>query len=78
MSFKKAVEKVEEKAENTNIGGAAVTPDSVRRFSKQQLLSSKKFSDRKDLLNAVLSENEKYTVEAAEEKIKQFLKGKVK
>lgn len=74
MSFKKTVEK----AENTDVGGAVAQPDSVRRFSKQQLLSSKKFSGRKDLLNAVLSENEKYTVEAAEEKINKFLKGKVK
>lgn len=78
MSFKKTDEKIVEKTVIADVGGAVVPPDSARRFSKKQLMSSKKFSGRKDLLNAVLSENEMYTVEAAEEKLNKFLKGKVK
>ena len=33
-------------------------------FSKEQLLSSKRFQDRRDILNAVLKPDKQYTVEA--------------
>lgn len=46
-------------------------------FSKSQLISSKKFSDRRDILEALLSDNEKYTVEAVEKEISKYMKGKV-
>ncbi len=47
-------------------------------FTLDQLLASKKFSSRKDLLKAVLSENERYSVSEAEKNIEKFMKGKVK
>lgn len=47
-------------------------------FSKAQLISSKKFGDRRDILNALLSDNEMYTVEAVEKKIINYMKGQVK
>lgn len=50
----------------------------VRKFTKEQLLASKRFSDRKDLINALLLENKKYSIEEADKKITEFLKGKVK
>lgn len=46
-------------------------------FSKSQLISSKKFSDRRDILKALLSDNEKYTVDAVEQKITKYMKGQV-
>lgn len=47
-------------------------------FSKNQLLSSKRFQDRRDILNAVLKSDKQYTVGAVEEEISRYMKGKVK
>lgn len=47
-------------------------------FSKEQLLASKRFQDRKDLLNVLLSADKQYTVEEVEQKMKQYEKGEVK
>lgn len=52
--------------------------DSRARFSKAQLISSKRFGDRRDVLGALLSDNEDYTVETAERLITEFMKGQVK
>lgn len=46
-------------------------------FSKEKLLASDRFGDRKDLLNVVLSENKDYTIAEAEQLINKFMKGKV-
>lgn len=48
------------------------------KFSKGQLLASKRFRDRRDVLEALLEEGELYTVKAVEEKIDGYMKGKVK
>lgn len=47
-------------------------------FALGQMLASKKFNSRKDLLKAVLSENKRYSISEAEKKIEEFMKGKVK
>lgn len=47
-------------------------------FSKSQLLKSKKFLNRKDILTALLEENKEYTLNQAEEIITNFMKGQVK
>ncbi len=60
-----------EKSKNVNISDRAL-------FSKEQLLRSERFRERRDILSAVLCENEKYSVERAEQEIDKFLKGKVK
>lgn len=49
-----------------------------QRFSKGQLLGSERFSGRRDLLTALLSEEKVYSVFEAEKIIEKFLKGKVK
>ena len=49
-----------------------------QRFSKGQLLGSERFSGRRDLLTALLSEEKAYSVFEAEKIIEKFLKGKVK
>ena len=48
------------------------------KFSKEQLTASKRFRDRRDILEALLVTGELYTVKAGEEKIEHYLKGKVK
>lgn len=47
-------------------------------FSKEQLVSSERFRERRDILEALLRENEMYTIEAAEEKIENYMKSEVK
>lgn len=48
------------------------------KFSKEQLLMSKHFRDRRDIVNALLSDEKLYTVKFVEEKIANYMKGKVK
>lgn len=47
-------------------------------FSKEQLLTAERFQGRKDILNALLSPDKEYTVEAVEQKISKYMKGQVK
>lgn len=48
------------------------------QFSKDQLIASDHFRGRQDIVNALLSSDETYTVDAVEKKINQYMKGKVK
>lgn len=47
------------------------------RFSKEQLVTSKRFANRRDALRVVLHDNKQYTIEEAQGLIEKFLKGKV-
>ena len=46
-------------------------------FTKAQLLRAKKYDNRKDLLMALLQEDEQYTFAQAEKLMQNFLKGTV-
>ena len=48
------------------------------RFSKAALNASKKFSDKRDLLSALLDDKKLYTIAEAEDLMEKYLKGKVK
>lgn len=48
------------------------------KFSKKQLISAKRFRDRRDLVEALLDDGQTYTVKVVEEKIERYMKGKVK
>lgn len=48
------------------------------KFSKNQLLAAKRFSGKRDILEALLSDGETYTVKTVEQMIEDFMKGKVK
>lgn len=48
------------------------------KFSKKQLTASKRFRDRRDILEALLNDQELYTVKSVEEKIESYMKGKVR
>lgn len=47
-------------------------------FSKEQLLAAEHFQDRRDIVNALLSPDKQYTVEAVEQMIEKYMKGQVK
>ena len=47
------------------------------KFSKEQLLTSDKFRDRRDILNVLLLSGETYTVNSVEEMIENYMKGQV-
>ena len=58
---------------------AASEPGKVESsFSKEQLLAAERFQGRKDILNALLSPDEQYTVETVEQMIEKYMKGQVK
>jgi hypothetical protein len=48
------------------------------KFSKSQLVESKRFSGQKDLLNTILEDGKEYTLEEVVSKVEKYLKGKVK
>ena len=54
----------------------AVKPEN--KFSKEQLTASERFRERRDILEALLTDGELYTVKAVEEKTERYMKGKVK
>lgn len=47
-------------------------------FSKEQLLSSERFRERRDIVNALLSSEKQYTINAVEKIINDYMKGQVK
>lgn len=49
-----------------------------KRFSKAQILSSKKYFTRKDLLSVILEENVDYALSEVDKKIDDFMKKAVK
>jgi hypothetical protein len=58
---------------------AASEPEKIEKlFSKEQLLAAERFQERKDIVNALLSTDKQYTVEAVEQMIEKYMKGQVK
>lgn len=47
-------------------------------FTKEQILASKKYLNRRDVLVAILSDNKSYTLEQVNSLLEKFMKGKVK
>lgn len=47
-------------------------------FTKESIINSNKYSNRKDLLNGLLKDDKEYTFEQVDEMIDKFMKGKVK
>ncbi len=50
----------------------------VQKYSKKQLLQSKKYLDRKDVIGVVVKDNEEITLEELNKRIYTFMKGEVK
>ena len=49
----------------------------VQKYSKEQILLSKVYANRKDILNVILEDKE-YTTEAVDKLLENFLKKEVK
>lgn len=47
-------------------------------FTKEQILASKKYSNRRDVLGAILKDDKTYTLEQVDSLLEKFMKGKVK
>ena len=47
-------------------------------FTKEQVLDSKKYSNRRDVLGAILVDGKTYTQEQVDSLLEKFMKGKVK
>lgn len=47
-------------------------------FTKEQIVKAARFSRHIDIIDALLRDGERYTMEQVEERINKFLKGEVK
>lgn len=46
-------------------------------FNKQQILASKRYANKRDLVDALLIDDQKYTLETVDKLLDKFMKGKV-
>ena len=70
----KVEEKIEEKAEekvNVNV------KVEIQKYSKEQILLSQAYANRKDILNVILKDGD-YTIEAVDKLLENFMKKEVK
>lgn len=58
--------------------GSEVTEAKASKWTKAQLLMSNRYKHKKDVLNAVLEDGKEYTVDQADSKIHEYLKGGAK
>ena len=55
-----------------------VMQNTVVTYSKEQILVSKKYENRKDILGVLLADGEEYTFEKVDSLLDRFMKGKVR
>lgn len=48
------------------------------KFQKEQILASKKYSNRKDIINTLLEDGKEYSLKEVDKTINDFMKRKVK
>lgn len=48
------------------------------QFSKEQIVASDKYRSQRDLVDALLEEDKKYTIATVDKMIEEYRKGKVK
>ena len=56
----------------------AENEDKNTKYTKEQLLKSKRYADNRDVLSAVLKDNNSYTLEIVDKLIKDFKRKRVK
>nr|WP_321026631.1 hypothetical protein [Clostridium neonatale] len=62
----------------TMVGDIKIKAVIDSKYTKQQILKSKRYSDKQDLINALLEDNGHYTLSQVDEIINDFMKGEVK
>lgn len=65
-------------AKKTTTGSAARSEQTEPMFSKEQILASARFANRRDLVDALLDEKKSYTMETVDDLIQKYMKGSVK
>lgn len=63
-------------------GSAAVAEKNAelneRKFTKEQIIASARYRNRKDMVSALLDDGKTYTITEVDQKVDQIMKGKVK
>lgn len=54
-----------------------VEQNTVSTYTKEQILSAKKYKNRRDALGVILVDGETYTLETVDSLLETFMKGKV-
>lgn len=75
MTAKKKTGAIE--AEPTKVEQSEHVEQTKPVFSKEQLVICGKYCNRKDLINALLDNDKKYTIEQVDNMIEKFMKGRV-
>lgn len=57
---------------------AKINKTKTTLHSKQQIIASNKYSNRRDILDVLLEDEKNYSLEEIEQTIDEFMKGKVK
>lgn len=64
-------------ATRKNTGGAK-TEQNEQKFSKEQILASARYANRRDLVDALLDKDKSYTFKTVDNMIEKYKKGQVK
>lgn len=64
-------------ATRKNTGGAK-TEQNEQKFSKEQILASARYANRRDLVDTLLDKDKSYTFETVDNMIEKYKKGQVK
>lgn len=63
-------------------GSAAVAEKNAelneRKFTKEQIIASARYRNRKDMVSAMLDDGKTYTITEVDQKVDHIMKGKVK
>lgn len=65
-------------AKKTTTGTAARSEQTEPMFSKEQILASARFANRRDLVDAILDKDKRYTFETVDALIEEYMKGQVR
>lgn len=57
---------------------AATKETTTKRYAKEQLIASQRYADKRDLLEALLDDDKKYSLSDVDSKIEKYMKGEVK
>lgn len=64
-------------ATRKNTGGVK-TEQNEQKFSKEQILASARYANRRDLVDALLDKDKSYTFKTVDNMIEKYKKGQVK
>ena len=63
-------------AKNETAAPVKAAPEAV--YTREQVMSSQRYANRRDLVSVLLEDGKQYTLAEVDEKIEAFKKGKVK